>query len=233
MPDYIVKGVDKDSGFDTELVVNAESPANAKVKAELQGLVVTMIDGKPVDSSVPSPPQETAAAAAPVDTGKPRTTSYIENNLIAGENIVYQAKLHPICLVFSIGFIIVGFLFLLPIFSLSMSKDSPALNPFCCCPAFVPLLVGTLSIIRYFTTEFAITNKRLLAKHGWISRKSFEIMLAKVESIQVNQGIIGRFIGAGTIVVIGSGGTKNTFRHISKPLDLRRAAQEQTDAAQK
>ena len=62
MPDYIVKGVDKDSGFDTELVVNAESPANAKVKAELQGLVVTMIDGKPVDSSVPSPPQETAAA---------------------------------------------------------------------------------------------------------------------------------------------------------------------------
>ena len=54
MPDYIVKGVDKDSGFDTELVVNAESPANAKVKAEMQRLVVTMIDGKPVDSSVPS-----------------------------------------------------------------------------------------------------------------------------------------------------------------------------------
>ncbi len=47
MPQFIVKGVDRESGFDTELKIDAESEANARVKAELKGVVVTDVsDGR-------------------------------------------------------------------------------------------------------------------------------------------------------------------------------------------
>jgi len=72
------------------------------------------------------------------------------------------------------------------------------------------------------TTELALTNKRVIAKFGFIRRTTVELRLDKVESIGVNQGIMGRLMGCGNIIVKGTGGTGTPIPSIKKPLDLRR-----------
>lgn len=83
------------------------------------------------------------------------------------------------------------------------------------------------SFITYSTSEFGVTNYRVIAKVGFIRRKSLEVLLSKIESIRVNQTVLGRIIGYGSITISGTGGTHDLFPYISDPLKLRRKIQEQ------
>lgn len=81
-------------------------------------------------------------------------------------------------------------------------------------------------LIAINTDEFAVTNKRLIIKTGLISRKTLEMNLSKIESVNVDQGILGRILGYGTIRIIGTGGTKEAFPKIKQPLEFRKKFQE-------
>lgn len=81
-------------------------------------------------------------------------------------------------------------------------------------------------LIDWFNSEFAITSKRIIIKVGLISRRTLEMNLVKVESVNVDQSILGRILGYGTITVIGTGGTREPFYRISRPLDFRKAYQQ-------
>ncbi len=81
-------------------------------------------------------------------------------------------------------------------------------------------------LIEFLTNEYAITNKRVIVKVGFISRRTLELNLGKVESINVDQSILGRILGYGTINIIGTGGTKEPFTDISAPLDFRKQYQQ-------
>ena len=81
-------------------------------------------------------------------------------------------------------------------------------------------------LIDRYTDEFAITNKRVIIKTGLISRKTFEMNHSKIESVNVDQSILGRILGYGTISIVGSGGTKEVFPNILKPLQFRKKFQE-------
>ncbi len=118
--------------------------------------------------------------------------SYVQNNLISGEQVIYEARLHWII-----------FLSLRCVFSLLI-----------------------LPLIDRWTSEFAITNKRVIMKVGLIRRKALEMNLSKIESVNVDQTIMGRILGYGTITVIGTGGTRESFARISKPMEFRRVFQE-------
>ncbi len=80
--------------------------------------------------------------------------------------------------------------------------------------------------IQYKSSEFAITNKRVIVKTGFISRKILEMNLNKVETVNVEQSIWGRMLGFGTIIIVGTGGTKEIFHDIKSPLKFRRKFQE-------
>jgi uncharacterized membrane protein YdbT with pleckstrin-like domain len=87
----------------------------------------------------------------------------------------------------------------------------------------------TLGIYPYLVSkfsEFGITNKRLIIKTGILSRRTLELNLSKIESVNVNQSILGRILGYGSIGVIGTGGTKEYFVSIKNPLEFRRKFQE-------
>jgi uncharacterized membrane protein YdbT with pleckstrin-like domain len=77
-----------------------------------------------------------------------------------------------------------------------------------------------------YTDEFAITNKRVIIKTGLVSRKTVELNLSKIESVNVDQTIMGRIFGFGTITIIGIGGTREPFVNIRKPLEFRKKFQE-------
>ncbi len=85
-------------------------------------------------------------------------------------------------------------------------------------------------LVARATSEFAVTNRRVIIKVGLVSRKTVELNLEKVESIGVEQTILGRILGYGAIVVVGTGGTKEPFPRIADPMGFRRAVNEATEA---
>ena len=81
-------------------------------------------------------------------------------------------------------------------------------------------------IIAYTTSEFAITNKRIIMKVGLTRRRTLEMNLQKIETVNINQGILGRMLGYGTVTIIGTGGTRESFPRIANPLEFRKRFQE-------
>lgn len=85
------------------------------------------------------------------------------------------------------------------------------------------LLVWLWAYIVYKTTELAITDKRVIAKRGLIARDTMEMFLGKVESIQVDQSVLGRMFNYGTVIISGTGVHSTPFRNIADPLGFRKA----------
>ena len=83
-----------------------------------------------------------------------------------------------------------------------------------------PWLVG--STIDYHTTEYVVTSERVFKKRGWISRKSGEIARQKLEKVVINQGIVGRLLGFGTIQFSGTGTGRITFTYVLDPASVKR-----------
>lgn len=149
---------------------------------------------------------------------------YIDENLINGERVVHRSKLHWIVFVGPIVFTIIAFIFF------TGGEEIAAVGIF----FFLIAIIWAISaFISFKTSEFGITNKRVLIKVGFIRRNSLETLLTKVEGIQVNQGILGRILNYGTITVKGTGGTSNPFRKIEAPLEFREKVQEQIASIQK
>ena len=78
------------------------------------------------------------------------------------------------------------------------------------------------NLITYFTTEYGITNKRVISKQGLIRRDIEEINLSSIESINVNQSIIGRILNYGTIIISGRGTSKVIFKDIDNVVEVRK-----------
>lgn len=76
------------------------------------------------------------------------------------------------------------------------------------------------------TSEYAITNRRVIVKTGFISRQTFEMNLSRIESVEVDQSFWGRILGYGSITIIGTGGTRELFNDISNPLKFRKVFQQ-------
>jgi uncharacterized membrane protein YdbT with pleckstrin-like domain len=148
--------------------------------------------------------------------------SYLDDHLLAGERIVYRARLHWIIFGNSILVVLlgVGLAAVLRVYQPEYWWLGAAL-------AGVGLLLAIPPAIRYTSSEFAVTDKRVLAKHGFIQRDSIETLLSKIEAIEVDQGIIGRMFGYGSIGITGTGGTQESFPLISHPLEFRRQIQSQ------
>jgi uncharacterized membrane protein YdbT with pleckstrin-like domain len=140
---------------------------------------------------------------------------YVESNLLPNEQITYRAKLHWIIYVLPV------IVFLIAI-AVALGGGGWIAGMAIAIVGFVLLLPPW---IKASSSEFAITNKRVLIKVGLIRRHSLELLLQKVEGIGVDQGVLGRILGYGTITVSGVGGTKETFQMISNPLEFRRQVQ--------
>ena len=91
--------------------------------------------------------------------------------------------------------------------------------------AAIALVTFAWSWILYSSSEFAVTNKRVVMKVGFVRLRTLETLLSKVESIDVDQTVLGRMFDYGTIVVVGTGGSRESFNRIGKPLEFRRQVQ--------
>ena len=101
-------------------------------------------------------------------------------------------------------------------------------------PVVVGLIILLSVYIKYKITELAITNKRVISKVGLISRRTIEMNLQKIESIQVDQSVMGRIFNYGSLVISGGGTPQAPIPGISNPMEFRKAfieAQERSISA--
>lgn len=150
------------------------------------------------------------------------SVSYVESNLLNGEEVVYRARLHRI--VFAPSVVLGAFALLLVLIGATSQDAAPIAG----IGAFLLLCAGLLALEAYIkvsTSEFAVTNRRVLIKVGLLRRTSLELLLPKVESIAVDQGLFGRMLDFGTIGIRGTGGSREGFANIAAPLEFRRQVQ--------
>jgi uncharacterized membrane protein YdbT with pleckstrin-like domain len=160
--------------------------------------------------------------------------SYIPKTLIAGETVLYRARLHWIVLLWHAlagGILEIAGLALL-IRAISMSRASGSLAGAIITGA-VLTVAGTAvilaGVLRRNATEIAVTNKRVLIKTGFFGRKTIEIFLSKIESVVVDETFLGKSLGFGTVTVRGTGGTPERFDRIGSPIEFRRQVQAQIE----
>ena len=149
--------------------------------------------------------------------------SYIDGNLLEGEHVVYRTRLHWLLFTAPVLFTVIV---LLPI---AWFLANGSWSNFTWIPLALGLVVLLAAFIKRQSSDFAVTNKRVMMKVGVFSTRSVELLLNKIEAIAVNQSFSGRIFGYGDIVVTGSGGTKEAFSRIQGPLEFRRAVQSVTD----
>jgi uncharacterized membrane protein YdbT with pleckstrin-like domain len=149
---------------------------------------------------------------------------YIESNLVPGEKILFRTRLHWIVLLKP--FLIAIVLLFLPggllLWWKGRDMEWPAVALFA-----LGIIVIAYGSVKRNSTEMAVTDKRVIIKQGIASRKTLELVLAKVESIVVNESFMGRMLGYGTLVLRGTGGTYETFFEIAKPSEFRNQVQGQ------
>ena len=88
------------------------------------------------------------------------------------------------------------------------------------------IIIILSAVFTYISTKLAVTNKRVVAKTGFIKRSTIELNLSKVESIQVHQGLFGRILNYGSLVVSGAGNPQAPIPNIADPMSFRRLATE-------
>ena len=90
--------------------------------------------------------------------------------------------------------------------------------------SFLTLFIYPLLLLK--TNEFAVTNKRVFVKSGIVRRDRLELNLNRVESVSISQGVLGRMLGYGDVIINGSGGNRSVVPFISNPTAFRSAYQE-------
>ena len=141
---------------------------------------------------------------------------FIENSLLPNETVIHKAKPSIMALIGPLVLLVLGCMFLY-----TASSD----NVLLCISLFVGLLVVAnmlRAFVQYITTEFAVTDRRVIAKTGGLRQNAVELQLKQIESVRVKQGILGRIFNYGSIIVTGSGGTSGKFPVISRPMELRK-----------
>lgn len=167
--------------------------------------------------------------AQPEPVHHPLNADKVGAELLAGERAVAKATLSPqAALLPAVVAVVVGFLL-----GGLVALASPAVGLLLM--AFVWIFSGLFALealVRLKTSEFVLTDRRIITKVGWLKTSSFELNLSKVEGVGVERHLIGRFLGFGRLVVKGTGGSPTPSPVIVDPSGFRNAVVEQVGVVQ-
>jgi uncharacterized membrane protein YdbT with pleckstrin-like domain len=155
----------------------------------------------------------------------------LDDVLNADEKLLFRTRLHwlpcaPSALVVSV----IGVLVLV---ALGVFAHGPVADLFAREPLMASILalglalvvVMPLVVVRFLvaTHEFGVTDRRVIARMGWVSTRTVDLNVTKVESLVIEQGALGRVFRYGDLKVVGTGGTAEVFRGVKDPIGFRKA----------
>src|SRR5215813_8190640 len=147
---------------------------------------------------------------------------YVRKVLQPGETVVYATKLHWLIYVNTILLAIVCVVLVGAAVSTSDNQSiSLAFAIAAIIFALLALSTGLRAFIRRATTELAVTDHRVIYKTGLLSRHTIEMNRSKVESVDVDQSLLGRIFSYGTVMLRGTGGSLEPMAAIADPLVFR------------
>jgi uncharacterized membrane protein YdbT with pleckstrin-like domain len=145
---------------------------------------------------------------------------YVERVLQPGETVEYRTRLHWIIYLRAIVLFVLALACVVA--SGGLAQDVMLALEVAAGVLLVVAIVAALSaLIRRTTTEFAITDRRVIYKTGIMRRHTMEINRSKVETVSVDQSILGRVLDYGTVTVRGTGGSFEPIPFIGEPLRFR------------
>jgi hypothetical protein len=172
--------------------------------------------------------------------------SYAKRSLVPGETLLYETRHHWLVL---LGPLVIAVILVVAAAGLLVesvqAKDNKGMAAGASGSEIQGMEIGSgvlvIAAIAIFgcgmtkrsATEMAVTNRRVLIKTGLGSRRTLDLMLARVESIGVEETFWGRMLGYGSVVIHGTGGTPESFVMIAHPQEFRRSVQEQIGAPPK
>ena len=148
---------------------------------------------------------------------------YVERHLLPGERVLYKTRLHWVLFV-KAGLVVLAGVILVLV--LRPVPDPPWLWMIGGLVAVIGLVWAFVHYVEVMTSEFAVTTSRLIFKVGLISRYTTELLLGKVESIGVQQGLMGRLLNYGDLIVTGTGAAREVFRRVRDPIGFRNHVQQ-------
>jgi uncharacterized membrane protein YdbT with pleckstrin-like domain len=158
---------------------------------------------------------------------------FIEQNLMPGERLLASTRIHSATVtVPAILVVVPGILVVIGLVILVMGQNGLPLAIIGAVLAALMALIVLSLIVRRATTEFGLTDKRIVIKSGWVTTQVREMPLGKVEATRIEQGLLGKVFGFGSLVIIGSGGTRRYCETIGKPFEFYKSVQEQVARVQ-
>lgn len=149
-------------------------------------------------------------------------TSYVDQVLQPGETVRYSGTLSWV--IFLPGFVLVVFA-VAGLLAMAASPHTGSGLSFFSKIVLVALAIGALHLvaawIKKWTTEIAVTNRRVIYKTGLVTRRTIEMNMDKVESVDVTQDLFGRMLDYGTVLIRGTGASLEPLSTIATPLALR------------
>lgn len=164
--------------------------------------------------------------------------SYVKRHLIPGEELIYETRLHWVVM---LGHLLLacllgagGIALLYYAFTQGDAGGSllPAMRYAGWGLLVLALIVVIMGMVRRNATEMAVTNRRVVIKVGLMARKTIEMLLGKVETVEVTEPLMGRMLGYGSILIIGTGGTSEPFHKLARPEEFRSRVQQQIEKLQ-
>jgi uncharacterized membrane protein YdbT with pleckstrin-like domain len=148
---------------------------------------------------------------------------YIDEILQPGEKVLYSTNAHWVFYLPAI----VAWLIAVVLLILSRLGSTNSVTLLCLAAAAVVALAALYWTVKAWfhrlTTETDVTNRRVVHKTGFVTRKTFEMALDKIESVDVDQSISGRILDYGNVTILGVGEGKQTIQTIASPLAFRNA----------
>jgi len=156
--------------------------------------------------------------------------SYVERILQPGEQIRHISSIHWIVYWPGVG------VALLAAVAYWLSETRPLTRFWlytACALALVAVALLVQEWFRWWITEIAVTNRRVIYKKGFIRRRTNEMNMHKIESVQVHQSVMARLLNYGSVVISGAGNPMEAIDGIADPMGFRRAFLEAQEAALK
>ena len=147
--------------------------------------------------------------------------NYVERILQPGESVLHAARLHWFIYLKGLALLLLALVCVM----FAVGSNEPGISiPLWLAAGVLGLLGAVLAIaalIEQATTELVLTDRRVIYKRGLLKRHTMEMNRSKVETVSVNQSVLGRLLNYGTVIVRGTGGSLEPIRKIDDPLTFR------------